>query len=115
MFPTLAASGSVTKSHNNERESKLYSTGFDAGWELDLFGGTRRSVAAAEADLQASGENLRNVLVSLTAEVALNYVEFRVYQARFATTEENLQFQQETYELTRWRYEAGLDDELAVH
>ncbi|MBW2599060.1 MAG: efflux transporter outer membrane subunit [Deltaproteobacteria bacterium] len=113
MFPTLEASGSIKKSRNNEQERKLYSTGFDAGWELDLFGGTRRSVEAAEAALQASGEDLRNVLVSLTAEVALNYVEFRMYQAQLATTGENLKLQQETYELTRWRYEAGLDDELA--
>ena len=115
MFPTLDASGSVTKSRSNEQESKLYSTAFDAGWEIDLFGGVRRSVEAAEAELQASREDLRNVLVSLTAEVALNYVEFRVYQAQYATTGKNLQLQQETYELTRWRYEAGIDDELAVH
>ncbi len=114
MFPTLDASGSVTKSRSNEKESKLYLTTFDAGWELDLFGGVRRSVEAAEANLQASQEDLRNVLVSLTAEVALNYVEFRMYQAQFATTEKNLQLQQETYELTQWRYKAGLDDELAV-
>lgn len=114
MFPTLDASGSATKSRSNEQESELYSIGFDAGWELDLFGGVRRSVEAAEADLQASREDLCNVLVSLTAEVALNYVELRSYQSQVATTEKNLQLQQETYELTKWRYEAGLDDELAV-
>jgi len=114
MFPTLDASGSVTKSRSNEKESKLYSTAFDAGWELDLFGGVRRSVEAAEADLQASGEDLRDVMVSLAAEVALNYVELRMYQAQLATAEENLNLQQETYELTRWRSQAGLDDELAV-
>jgi NodT family efflux transporter outer membrane factor (OMF) lipoprotein len=114
MFPTLDASGSATKSRSNEQESELYSIAFDAGWELDLFGGVRRSIEATEADLQASREDLRNVLVSLAAEVALNYVEFRVYQAQVATTEKNLQLQQETYELTRWRYEAGLDDELAI-
>ncbi|HOP40873.1 MAG TPA: efflux transporter outer membrane subunit, partial [Geobacteraceae bacterium] len=114
-FPTLDASGSVSKSHSNEQDSKLYSIGFDAGWELDLFGGVRRSLEAADADLQASREDLRNALVSLTAEVALNYIELRMYQAKLATTEENLVLQQETHELAKWRYEAGLDDELAVH
>jgi len=114
MFPTLDASGSITKKYRNEQESELYSTAFDAGWELDFFGGVRRSVEAAEANLQASEEDLRNVLVSLTAEVALNYVEFRMYQAQLATAEENLKLQQETYELTRWRSQAGLDDELTV-
>jgi NodT family efflux transporter outer membrane factor (OMF) lipoprotein len=114
LFPTLDASGSVTRNRSNEQESEMYSTGFDAGWEIDIFGGTRRSIEAANADLQASGEDLRNVLVSLTAEVALNYVEFRMYQAQLATAEENLLLQQETYELTQWRCKAGLDDELAV-
>ena len=114
LFPTLDASGSVTRSRSNERESELYSSGFDAGWEIDIFGGTRRSIEAAEADLQASGEDLRDVLVSLTAEVALNYVELRMYQAQLAAAEENLRLQQETYELTQWRCQTGLDDELAV-
>ena len=87
---------------------------FDAGWELDIFGGVRRSVEAAEADLQASQEDLRDVLVSLLAEVALNYVEVRTYQARLAVAEANLEAQNETYQLTLWRYQAGLSDELAV-
>lgn len=114
MFPTLDASGSLTKSRSNEQESDLYSMAFDAVWELDIFGKVRRSVEAADADLQASGEDLRNVLVSLTAEVALNYVEFRTYQAQLSTTKENFELQQETYKLTQWRCEAGLDDELPV-
>ena len=69
---------------------------------------------AAEADLEASQEDLRDVLVSLLAEVALNYVEVRTYQARLAVAEENLEAQDETYQLTQWRYQAGLSDELAV-
>ena len=69
---------------------------------------------AAEANLQASREGLRDVLVSLVSEVALNYVEARTYQARLAVAEANLKAQQETCELTRWRYEAGLSDELAL-
>ncbi len=114
MFPTLDVSGSATKSRSNHEESELYSTAFDAGWELDLFGGVRRAVEAAEADLQAGREDLHNVLVTLTAEVVLNYVELRMYQGQLATTGENLRLQRETYELTQWRYEAGLDDELSV-
>ncbi len=59
-------------------------------------------------------EDLRNVLVSLLAEVALNYVEVRTFQTRLAVAEANLEAQSETYQLTLWRYEAGLSDELAV-
>ncbi len=119
LFPTLDASGSATRSRSSEnsgtgKESKLYSAGFDAGWELDVFGGTRRAIEAAQADLEATQEELHDVLVSLLAEVALNYVEARTYQARLAVTETNINSQEETYELNRSRYHAGIIDELTV-
>ena len=113
-FPTLDASGSATKSRSNGDGRELYAIDFDAGWELDMFGSVRRSVEAAEGDLQASQENLRDVLVSLTAEVALNYIEVRTGQARLAAAKSNLANQQEIYQLTQFRFQAGLDDELVV-
>ncbi|HXK48174.1 MAG TPA: efflux transporter outer membrane subunit [Deltaproteobacteria bacterium] len=119
LFPSLDATGSVTRSRGSENTGSgqsrtLYSAGLDAGWELDLFGGVRRSVEAAGADLQASREDLHDVLVSLTAEVGLNYIDLRTYQARLDVAEENLKTREESYELTRERYEAGLTDELDV-
>jgi multidrug efflux system outer membrane protein len=119
LFPTLNATGSATWSRTSENTGTgetrdFYEAGFDAGWELDLFGGKRRSIEAADADLQASQENLHDVLVSLTAEVAVNYVEVRTYQKRLSVTLANLKIQQETFSLTQARYQAGLDDELAV-
>ena len=119
LFPTLDATGSATWSRSSKdtgtgKTSDLYAASFDAGWELDIFGGVRRSVEAAEGDLRASQEDLRDVLVSLLAEVALNYVEARTFQARLAFAEANLEAQNETYQLTLWRYQAGLSDELAV-
>jgi len=119
LFPTLDAGGSATKSRSSQnsgagKEIKLYSAAFDAGWELDIFGGTRRAIEAAQADLEAAQENLHDVLVSLLAEVALNYVEVRTYQARLAVTETNIKSQEETYELNRSRYQAGIIDDLAV-
>jgi multidrug efflux system outer membrane protein len=118
-FPTLDASGSATWSRTNKdtgsgKTSDLFAATFDAGWELDIFSGVRRSVEAATGDLQASQEDLRNVLVSLLAEVALNYIDVRTSQAEIAVAEANLEAQSETYQLTQWRYEAGLSDELAV-
>ena len=98
-----------------DKSSELYAAGFDAGWELDIFGGVRRSVEAAQADLGASQEDLRDVLVSLLAELALNYVEVRAYQRRLAVAEMNLEAQKETHQLAQWRFQAGLSDELAVH
>jgi outer membrane protein, multidrug efflux system len=119
LFPIVGASGSLTSSGagrdaNLGNTTDLYQTGFDASWELDVFGGVRRSVEAAGADLGASEEDLRDVLVSLLSEVALNYVEARTFQARLSVAEENLSSQEETYQLAQWRNAAGLSDELAV-
>lgn len=115
LFPTVDASGSARRSSGtNGTESDLYSMGFDAGWELDLFGGTRRSVEAAGADLEASEEGLHDVLVSMTAEMALNYVEVRLYQKRLEIAESSLAAQTETYEIAGWRNEAGLVSGLDV-
>jgi NodT family efflux transporter outer membrane factor (OMF) lipoprotein len=119
LFPTLDAEALASKQRSSENsgtgtESKLYTADFDAGWELDIFGGVRRSVEAAQASLEATQEDLYNVLVSLLAEVALNYVEVRTFQARLAVTEANIKTQQKTYDLNQSRYQAGIIDELAV-
>ncbi len=122
-LPSLNGSGSATWTHStgngvanatSDRSSELYSANFDASWELDIFGGVRRSVEAAQGDLQASEESLRGVLVSLLSEVALNYFDVRTYQDRLSVAESNLQSQTETHQLTQWRHQAGLTDELAV-
>lgn len=123
LLPSLNGSGSAswTRTTGNgvanatsNGNSELYSANFDASWELDVFGGVRRSVEAARGDLQASDESLCNVLVSLLSEVALNYFDVRTYQDRLKVAADNLQSQSETHELTQWRFQAGLADELAV-
>jgi NodT family efflux transporter outer membrane factor (OMF) lipoprotein len=119
LFPFLNASASASKFRLSENSntgsgSELYTLGFDAGWEMDIFGGVRRKVEAADAGLAATRDSLNGVLVSLTAEVALNYVEVRTYQARLIMARENLKDQQQTYELNKSRYEAGLIGELPM-
>jgi NodT family efflux transporter outer membrane factor (OMF) lipoprotein len=118
-FPTLDATGSASRSRSSEDTGggttlELYQLGFDANWELDVFGGVRRAVEAAEADLQAAGEALRDVLVSLLAEVALNYIDVRSFQARLAIAESNLEAQEETCNIVQWRFQAGLTTQLDV-
>lgn len=112
-FPQVSASTGVSRTKNatvvNALPTRtLYDAGFDASWELDLFGGTRRAVEAASADLAASEASLENVRVSLVAEVAQNYVEFRAYQLRLAIARANLASQSETAQITEWREQAGL-------
>jgi NodT family efflux transporter outer membrane factor (OMF) lipoprotein len=118
-YPTLTANGAATKSGRAEtnglnNESDLFSLSFDAGWEIDLFGGARRSVEAAQAEVEAGTEALNQTLVSLLAETALNYVDVRTYQARLDVAQANLQSQQESYLIAESKYEAGLSSELAV-
>jgi multidrug efflux system outer membrane protein len=119
LFPTVDSSVSAIHYRNSKnassfQEHQLYSAGFDAGWELDVFGGIRRSVEAAQADLEATQMDLYDVLVSLLAEVALNYVEVRTFQTALTVTESNITSQEETYELNQSRYQAGIINELAV-
>jgi len=115
LFPTLDATGSATHSRSGQGArgaQEQYSLGLDAGWEVDLFGGVRRSVEAADATIQANQEDLRNSLVSLVAEVALNYIEVRAAQARIQVAEANLDSQTETCRLVEARREAGLTTAL---
>ncbi|HSH13670.1 MAG TPA: efflux transporter outer membrane subunit, partial [Desulfurivibrionaceae bacterium] len=113
-FPNLTANGAASRSRSQSQSRNLFAIGFDAGWELDIFGGVRRANEAAEADLVASKEDLRDVLVSLLGEVATNYLEARTYQGRLSAAAENLKLQEDTFQLADWRNQAGLSDELAV-
>jgi multidrug efflux system outer membrane protein len=90
------------------RATNFGSTGFDVSWELDLFGANRHNVRAAAADLVGTEEARRNVQVSLLAELARNYVEVRAAQHQIAIMETRIQAQQQTLELTRRRFDAGL-------
>lgn len=92
--------------------TELYQAGFDANWELDLFGGTRRRVEAARADWQAAIEERREVLVSLCAEVARDYLQLRGTQRRLEVARRNIAAQQDVLELTRSLRQAGLADDL---
>jgi NodT family efflux transporter outer membrane factor (OMF) lipoprotein len=119
LFPSLNIGGSATVSRGSEdtgsgQRRELYRTGFDASWELDVFGGVRRSIEAAQGELEASAADYQDVLVSLFAEVALNYVEARTFQAQLQVAEENLKAQAETLQLTEWRFAAGLVSSLDV-
>jgi multidrug efflux system outer membrane protein len=86
----------------------------DASWEIDLFGRVRRSVEAADANVQVSVEDQRSVLVSILADVAQNYLELRGAQARLHTAKENLATVEELLDLTRQRRAAGLTTYIDV-
>lgn len=92
----------------------LFQAGFDATWELDLFGGTRRSIEAVQADFESAVYDRDAVLLSLLAEVSRNYIELRGLQEQSRIARESLAAQQETLALIRARYAAGMATDLDV-
>lgn len=88
--------------------------GFDAGWELDLFGRFRRELEAAAADTQAAAEYRNAVLITLISDVARAYVELRTSQARVDIARQNLAVAQQTLDAVTQRFNLGLTNELDV-
>jgi NodT family efflux transporter outer membrane factor (OMF) lipoprotein len=94
--------------------SDLYDAHFDASWEIDVFGGKRRALQEATALFASVEENRRDVLVSVLAEVARNYIDVRGFQRRLAIADENIKAQTEAVDIARARFNAGLTSELDV-
>jgi NodT family efflux transporter outer membrane factor (OMF) lipoprotein len=130
-WPTVDVSGSYSRSRTSENalniptqggggapgvklERNLFTAGFDANWEIDVFGGVRRSVEAADATIEATEYNRRDVLVTLLGDVARNYIDLRGAQRRLAVARDNLKTQQDSLDLTRVRFNAGLASDLDV-
>jgi NodT family efflux transporter outer membrane factor (OMF) lipoprotein len=125
-LPAVGASGEIQNGRVSEgvagkavnpprkQTSTLYSTGLDATWELDLWGRISRQVESADAGLQASVEDYRDVLVSLYAEVAQRYVDVRTAQARIAALVSNVESQRKTLKLVKDRRRAELASDLEV-
>lgn len=114
LTPQVDGSSSATNSgrsknikNSSGNTQNLFQAGFDANWEIDIFGGTRRTVEAAQARLDAAVESRNDVLISLQAEVARNYMELRGSQQRLKTAKNNLDTQQQTVELARERRVLG--------
>jgi NodT family efflux transporter outer membrane factor (OMF) lipoprotein len=99
---------------NSLVESDMWQAGFDMTWEIDLFGGNRRAIESANYSVQAAVWDQRDVLVSMLAEVAVNYVALRGSQRELQLAKDNLQSQQQTLELTRRKAEGGLVPYLDV-
>jgi NodT family efflux transporter outer membrane factor (OMF) lipoprotein len=126
LFPTIDLAGSYTRQRYSAntpfgefpnvlpREENNYEAGFDASWELDVFGGIRRGVQAAKAELAASVENARDVRVILLAEVARDYVAARALERRILIAKANLRDQGNSLTLTQERFQMGYAPELDV-
>jgi len=97
-----------------EQPVNLYQLGFDASWELDLFGKVRRAVEAADANSLSAVESRNDLLVSLEAEVAQTYLQLRGAQVLRKVTAEQIAAQRDVFELTQSRQQHGLASEADV-
>ncbi|TDU66111.1 multidrug efflux system outer membrane protein [Prosthecobacter fusiformis] len=119
-LPVVTAGGDYTNSRSSgfnlpaafPRDVETYSTGFDATWELDLFGRVRRNVEAASADLGAAEAGRDDLLVSITAETARTYLELRGLQNQLSVARRNAENQRATVDLTNKLLEGGRGTDL---
>ena len=125
LWPSVAGSASYSRNRYGQNgfppipagvplDYNLYSAGFDAAWELDVFGGLRRAVEGANAEIGSAEATRRYVILSLLAEVARNYIEARGYQQRLIITRQNITVQRDVLDLTQSRYRSGLSSDLDV-
>ena len=114
MLPDVSLSGSAQRSRSGEQTGNSFQVGLDAGWEPDLFGRLDAGVQASQADARAAQASLEQVHVSLSAEVALQYIALRSLQQRLAIAQRNLETQQQTLQITDWRVQAGLATSLVA-
>jgi multidrug efflux system outer membrane protein len=103
--PSIATAGGLRE---------LFQVGLDAAWELDIFGGTRRNIEAATADLRAAVEDRRDVLITLVGDVGTNYISLRGFQQQIVIARKNLVAQRHNAEITHKRFEAGFVSRLDV-
>jgi NodT family efflux transporter outer membrane factor (OMF) lipoprotein len=112
--PSSQGSGDSPFFRGSNNGQDLFRSGFDSSWEIDVFGGVRRSVESADATVEASIEDRRDILVTLLGDIARNYIDLRGFQRRLAVAQNNLTAQQESLEITRVRFQAGLANYLQV-
>ncbi|HYE37969.1 MAG TPA: efflux transporter outer membrane subunit [Methylocaldum sp.] len=114
LFPSVDVAASAQRNDNPFPglapgiRYNLFELGFDALWEIDLFGRQRRRLEAASADLEAAGEQYAQALVTLTADLARSYIEYRSLQNQLGITRANLEAQRHTLKLTERLFDEGV-------
>ena len=115
LLPQISATGNAGRGDENTGQTgNFYEAGFDASYELDLFGRNRNTSKAASENLRARTEDYQNVSLTLVADVARNYIEFRAAQKQVAIAQKNLDAQQKTLDLVKQQKELGEAPQLDV-
>lgn len=103
----LGSLGGLADDRGSTITSSSYAAGFDASWELDIFGGKRRDVERSEASAEASAADLADTMISIQGEVASAYIEARAYQQRLQVAQRTVSLWQDSLALARARARAG--------
>lgn len=120
-LPTVNGKYSATKedySRNSQTGGlfrnvfKQFQLGFDASWEIDIFGGNRRKYEAADALTDAALASADDVGVSVAAEIAKNYINYKTLSRQVEIAQNNAKTQQESKNLVQVKFDAGVVSEL---
>ena len=115
LFPNATFNGSYSRGASGTGSpAPLWEAGLDSAWEIDIFGGIRRSVEVAEANVGAAVENRRDVMVTLMGEVATDYIEIRGLQQEIIIARENLDTEVKNVDLTVQKQKLGTGTELDI-
>ena len=122
VMPQITGVGSVTRAQGGKNGTagkkyhrNVFKAGFDATWEIDIFGGVSRGIEESQANMEKASCNLADAWVSLSSEIGSQYIELRTIQERLTVARANLKLQTETYDILKSRLDSGIGDELAVN
>ena len=113
-YPTLGAAAGYTRSHAGRANTNNFSVGVDMSWEVDVFGKITSQVKAKKASYNASRAEYLATMVSVTADIATYYVNYRVLQNDIAVANEHIESQARVVKIAEARHEAGLVSKLDV-
>ena len=107
-------SGSAAKLYQKEQSLNSAGVSLDVGWEMDIWGKYARGIETSEANLYASIASYRDVLVSITAEIARNYINYRTAEERMFLSRQNIAIQKRVVTMTQIQFDSGNVSELDV-
>ncbi|WP_423840764.1 TolC family protein [Vibrio mytili] len=107
-------SGNVARAYVNDQGFNNAALSFDAAWEVDIWGKYARGIESAEAGYYATIASYHDIMVTITAEVARNYINYRTYQERILLSRRNIEIQERVVHITQVQYDSGNVTELDV-
>jgi len=114
-YPQLQTlSGNAVTTRNNGNNFELANLNFDLGWEMDVWGKYARGIESSQANLYASLSSYNDIMVSVIAEVARNYINYRTAEERMAYAVRNVAIQERVTQMTEVQFNSGNVSELDV-